>query len=157
MQAASPALSESSLGITDIPQTVWVPILSVYMPVTLLKILLFTELYTNQSFELFKTSAESYGSSSCSVGSFSRLGILWVAILGANVYAWSIATGLKWRIDASSHPVHSSLGSVADRICSDCKHVSVPSGDRASPELTDNSVSLCLQLEVHSSGPQPCA
>ena len=31
----------------------------------------------------------------------------------------------------------------------DCNLVSVPSGDRASPELTDNSVSLCLLYEFY--------
>ena len=88
----------ASLGITDIPQTVWVAFLSVYMPVTLLRILLFTT-YTMGVSNSSKLQQRATVLSAAQSGA----SLVWLIgpIVSANVYAWSIATGLKWPIDAS--------------------------------------------------------
>ena len=90
--------NEVSLGITDIPLTVWVPFFSVYMPITLLRILLFAA-YT------MGVSNSSKRHQRATVISAAQSGSSLVRVIGpiisANIYAWSIATGLKWPIDAS--------------------------------------------------------
>ena len=88
----------ASLGITDIPLTVWVPFFTAYLPITLLRILLFAA-YT------IGVSNSSKRHQRATVISAAQSGSSLVRVVGpvisANIYAWSIATGLKWPIDAS--------------------------------------------------------
>ena len=88
----------AGLGITDISPGIWLIFFSVQIPISLLRIFLLTG-YT-------------IGVSNCArrehratVNGISQSGAALVrligAIVGANLYAWSISTGLRWPIDAT--------------------------------------------------------